>query len=515
MEIRLKTLVLVYALGFCASLPLHGNPPSASPTKISQTKKSSAAEAPIKIDLSLSGSLLDLEKWENQGDLLCDIVPWGLGIRSMVLTSGKVDGTSIEGTGVSTSFNGGLYHRKSLSRLLWGPLRFQGLEARTKNIWLRSPPFPDYREVTLADLDESALPQKPPLAYLALGTPTNGPLRLYGSALVDPSLSLDSPNGPVVTMGSEYRGRGASVGRIEGMYSYRTLEGRTADTWFSESPSQPSQGMSFGALGWALMSPTLALAADGALSHAPLRGYGGYGNGGLRWGSEPLRLSLSYEASSPGFTDWQGKLLSQKARGALRTEYFWKRDPVLRWTIQFDAPFVMGPLEKTETELRYYWPSSKPPAPHFRPLSTGFSLASDGGEAPAIENKASFLFDCSLLGMGFQGSAGLLWSDPQNPGSPVSVPRWTDSSVWKTITGSGGLSYRGPWWYLKGTLGLTQGASKPPVWNESVYLSLRLGSSQFSVKVSGNPPSQAPTIDIAWQLSYRLTVASPPKEVLY
>jgi hypothetical protein len=515
MEMLLKTLGALLALGYCVSPPLFGTPLSSPGTGTSKPTKPSTPEAPIKTDFSLSGSWLGLETWENRGDLLFDVAPWGLGFRTMVLTSGKLGAENGGETVEHNSMNGGLYHKQSLSRLLWGPLQFKGLEARTKNIWLRSPPFPDYREATLADLDESAGPQKPPQAYLALGTPTSGPLRLYGSALLDPTLPLDSQNGPVVTVGSEYRGRGASLGRIEGLYTYRTLQERRVDTWFSESPPQPSQGMSFGALGWALLSPTLALAADGALSHAPLRGYGGYGNGGLRWGSDPLRLSLSYEASSPGFMDWQGKGLSQKARGALRAEYYWKRGTFFRWTIQFDEPFVTGPLEKTQTEIRYYWGAPKTSAPLFNPLSGGFSLSSDGREPPATENRASLLFDCSLFTVAFQGSTGLSWSDPQDRKEPISLPYWTDRSVWKAFTGSGALSYRGSWWYLKGTLGLTQGSSKPPLWDESAYLSLRLGSSQFSVKVSENPPSPVPTIDISWQLHYRFVLSRPPWESPY
>jgi hypothetical protein len=111
----------------------------------------------------------------NRGEFRLNFLPPSLTFRVEVLDRrplnawlGSLSGGSKKAV---TNYLGALYHKTTGSRILFGALDEQGLPARIRNPWIRSPPFAESRKPFAADLKTSVSVTKNDEAYLYLSSP--------------------------------------------------------------------------------------------------------------------------------------------------------------------------------------------------------------------------------------------------------------------------------------------------------------------------------------------------------
>jgi hypothetical protein len=249
----------------------------------------------------------------NRGDLRLSLPRYGLILRTQLVDKRPGDFSSLpwkDPEAGNTVFSGGFYHRATGSRVLYGIIDEWGLPARLRNPWIRAVPFPEYHQPSAADLKNEASSTAKPEAYLYLGSPQLGSLRLSGFA------RIDGERNPGIGGGLELRPARKTDLRLEGYFTGRTLPPRKADTWFSADPPLPERDFRLYGLGFLAGFPFLVLSGDGAVSETFAFGRDLYANIGLRAGDKPWRLSLAADGAGKRYVGRDGSAPGPGFRGA-------------------------------------------------------------------------------------------------------------------------------------------------------------------------------------------------------
>ncbi len=431
-----------------------------------------AEPAAAELATLFTGTWTDAESLDTRGELRLKLNPVRLDLRLLELSRSTAETAGDLG---DARFFPGIYHRSSESRLLYGPLRAQGLATRLSDPWNRGPAYADARLPSSADLDTEAAPSRDSATFLGLGTPREAPTRAYLNTMIEADRHAQ------IIAGAESHAGDAGYGRVEALYAPRRLEARQPDTWFAAEPPLPARDASLYALGFLLRGPALALGADGAISTNFAEGIGSYGSAALRLGAKPWSVSAVLDGADQRFRGGDGELAGQALRAALRLDRTLKGGGLVRVSA---VRRVQTPAEElTTAEFTLRWPSPGKPR-LLRPLSVGLAWDREGRDVPTDAASATLGAALGPLRAWFSASAVV---------GPENVV--LDSCRTSVSTRIGPLR-------LRGALGSGCGEEgAPPAYDASLSLGLDLPWGSLSFRLSADPLPGPASWTFAWRLS--------------
>jgi hypothetical protein len=414
MKTRFLRSGVLFLAAMLSAYPL----PAAGPGEHSAESGESPPEVPLPGERPFSWDLLWAGSWgeegrlTNRGDLKFHFLRPGLTLRWEVLDRREGEWTWEEG---NMSFLGGLYHRATGSRVLYGALEEWGLGARLRNPWGRALPFAESRKASMADL-RSAPSGKEDEVYLYLGSPylslpflksAGNPrgleLRGFAAGRLAP---LKLAEGSPLNAGLESRlGRFFSLS-LEGFHTAGKIPAGRSVAWFLESPPLPEREFRLYGLGLLLNSPYFGLSGDAAWSQTQIDGGDLYANLGIRVGNKGSRrnfwqLSLAADGAGPHYTGSDGTNPGAAFRTGGKFEWRGERVGSFRLNTSLSGPGFMrdagGDLslsfDRSSTSLYYRPPAGTLP---LRISRISLSAGRDARGDPLIRDSAGLGF--SLTG---------------------------------------------------------------------------------------------------------------------
>jgi hypothetical protein len=448
---------------------------------------------------AVSADLLWAGSWEaggnlvNRGDLRLNIP--GFVVRFQATDRRSTGEAALPlwehvGEGLS-ALAGGIYHRSTGSRLLYGIIDEWGLSARLRGPWAKGPPWAENRDPLGGNLKTEPSSTREPEAYLYLASPRRGAFRTYATLQAGKDLS------PSVGAGFEAGPSKTSVLRVEGFYTHRELAPHRPAAWFSPSPPLPERDFHLGGLGLFFSTPLFGVAADGAYSRTFAFGDGFYGNLALRLGDRPWRLSLTFEGAGDRFSGRDGEAPGGGFRGALRLERrnrgaeLFRLDGVLRLS-------GTGEPDRLSALVSYRFPSTsrggflprlgtiKAEAGRNQGTEPGRTLDTLEGSLGLILGPLRGTFDAALGAYAGEGDRG--------------------TYRFKSFQTSGELSYSGGLIQGRVKLGYTGTPGKGPVWTATLSGSIRRKPGRFSLSVSSPDFPRDWTWGVSWRLEGKMPV---------
>jgi hypothetical protein len=303
-------------------------------------------------DLFWAGSWEDSKSFHNRGELDLNFLPLGINLRLEVLDKRTLNFALASPKGKSwsaiwgdpektvTNFLGGLYHKTTGSRLLFGALDEWGLSARIRNPWIRSPPFAENHKPLIVDLKTTASTTKNDEAYLYLSSPSinftpNIKMKTFASAQTE----VDDYS-PALAGGVDFTFAKKTGLLLEVFYTGATLPPVKGKSWFSNPPPLTERDFKLYAAGLLFHNPLLSVSSDIALSQTFAWGTDIYGNIGvsltplLPFGTKtrprPLSVSVAVDGAGERFVYRDGASHGEGFRVAARVEWKGRQNSLLR-----------------------------------------------------------------------------------------------------------------------------------------------------------------------------------------
>ena len=414
---------------------------------------------------------------------------------------------------------GGIYHRSSGSRILYGVQSEYGLPSRISNIWLRAIPFTESRHPSSRDLkaEPSASNRPETFIYLALPPEILKDFSVFASAALDEELS------PAFGGGAWWNGLGPLL-RLEGFYTKKKLDPKNQSTWFSSSPSLPERDFNIYAASLFVHFPKAAFGTDWAYSDTFAFGNGAYGNFSFRLGNKPWRFSMAADGATDRFVDRGGSNTGDGLRLAAKGEHFWPRSGLFR---------VQGSLRSSGLEedfsrgsFQVYFRPSAPTAAEKRqeklPLRfsrTSLSVNRDARKPEKTDDSLNALlgftfgplssvFSCTLHSLSFL----------EEKNSAIFQAPLFES--FNTLKISGDFGWK-PFYFrlpafkdapntvgsldLKTRIGYTIRAEKDPIWDFSLNSSVKAGKlGRIGIKIGSTDFPEKWNYAFSWRFNYKI-----------
>jgi len=396
---------------------------------------------------SLSGTL------HNRGEIKLNFLQPGLTLRGQVLDRRKLNlGFSTFQDGfwnglwgdpekAVTGFLGGLYHKSSGSRLLFGTLDEWGLSARIRNPWIRSPPYAENHKPLMADLKTAASTTKNDEAYLYLSSPflnVFSDVKLRGFAAAQTEIESFTP---ALSGGAEFAFAKKTGLLFEFFYTGATLPPTKSSTWFSVTPALPEREFDLYAAGIIFHNQFISVSSDWALSETFAWGADVYGNLGisvtpsLSFGSRarPLTFSIAVDGAGERFVYRDGASHGEGFRSAAKIEWKGRYNSLLRFNTTLRGPEIGESFNRSSTGFYYRLPSKSSRGGGFPVRLTRMSLTADRNAvnfqkvSDRLSGYVGFSMDLRQisvkkpLGVTISGSITGL-SAPESFSSPYPVP---------------------------------------------------------------------------------------------
>jgi hypothetical protein len=439
-------------------------------------------------DLLWTGSWEPGSSLVNRGDLRLSFPGFMARIQATDRRSTREEALPLwehPGEGLS-ALGGGLYHRSTGSRLLYGIIDEWGLSARLRNSWAKSPPLVETRERAGANLKTEPSATGIPEAYLYLASPPGGIFRAYTTLQAGADLAPSLGGGLEAAIA-----KGTALG-VEGFYTGKTLEAYQPGAWFSESPPLPERDFRLGGLSLFFSAPLLGVAADGAYSETFAFGRGFYGNLALRLGERPWRLSLSAEGAGSRFTGRDGDAPGRGFRGAARLERRGRGQELLRLGTVLSSGGFGEPFDRLSALASYRFPAG---SGALRPGTIRVEAGRNGTEPGKILDtlEGSLSFGWGKFRPVLEGALGAYAGAESGGGY-----RFQNARAAAEIAYYGGL--------LQGRfrLGRTGTAGKPPFWETTLAGSIRGGPGRLSLSLSSPDFPRAWTCSLSWRLGAKI-----------
>jgi len=340
---------------------------------------STTAQPLFNWNLLWSGSWEENKNLHNRTELRLHLIPTGLTVRGQILDRRPMDydlGTTQwnppwgEPEKAITHFTGGLYHRQTGSRLLYGVIDEFGLSARIRNVWLRSPPYTENNRSLTADLRISASGTREDEVYLHLSSPffdlsSSVRLRTYFNAQTQvDNLTPLFLGGLNFTFPNKTRTSALNRLTLETLYTTRTLPPTRITAWFSDPPRLPERDFHLYAGSFHFSSPSFALSSDFALSQTFAWGEGIYSNLGITFTpllssgrrARPLTISLAADGAEGRFVNRDGVNLNEGFRGAAKIDWRGSGSSMLRVNSVLRSGGFGETFNRSSSGIFYHFP---------------------------------------------------------------------------------------------------------------------------------------------------------------
>jgi hypothetical protein len=486
----------------------------------------SLSAAPLfSLGLNWSGSWEENKTLINRAEALVGLVPAALSLRGQALDKRLFDiKTSppwADDSKTIYGLAGGLYHKTTGSRLLYGVLDEWGLSARIRNPWIRSAPFAENHKPIMADLKTVTSSTKEQEAYLYLSSPW---LSLFketswrGFAGAQTTVNIVSPdfNGGIEALLNK-----KNRFLLEGFYTEKTLPAKKSTSWFANPPPLPERDFRLYSLGFLWNNLYWSLSSDLAYSQTFAWGAGMYGNMGIfinpplnanKKKPGPWSLSLSADQADSHYIGRDGTSPGAGFRTAGKIEYKGKRSALFRANTSLRSPGFGENFNRSSSTLYYRFsaPVKKRGVEQnvfplrVTRLSLGFdrnavnpekildSLDSTVGLSinplPLFKSPFGINLTSQIKGLCSAADTPLPYPFPQYP------------YIFDSTKASGELSWSPGIFQLRTKWGYAETAKKEGQWDSSFSAAIRFKHGRFSLKIASPHFPEKWNYTLSWRL---------------
>ena len=473
------------------------------------------------------GKSLTSGNLHNREEIKLDFLPPGLTLRGQVLDRRPLNFEieSQDAARAVTHFQGGLYHKQTDSRLLFGVLDEWGLSARIRNPWIRSPPYAVNYKPMIADLKTAVSSTKNEELYLYLSTP---PLKSI-SGFVSVQTEVLSESGKygqtAVAAGVDFDLPNKSSLSIETFYTWALLKPKSANSWFSNPPALPERDFNLYAAGVLFDSPLLSISSDFALSETFAWGTDIYANLGISvsplvlWStarmSRPLTISLAADGSGKRFTARDGANLSSAFRTAARIELkrpynsLFRFSTVLRGPDIISMPSAKG-FTRSSTNFYYRFPSPRSDDSLIKLSRVSISIDRNADNHLKITDRLYGYIGVSLdlsqfglntpIGVLFSGSVrGITVSEEAVYAYPIPAQPWD----FENCVFYGEISFFPSKYQFKARFGYEKNSKNDEIWDFSISGAMRFKKGRLSLKLTSSRLPDLWNFNISWRLEVK------------
>jgi len=306
----------------------------------------------------------------NRGEFKLHFLPPNLTLRGQVLDKRPLNFSLEPPWGDPdkwvTNYTGGLYHKTTGSRLLYGTLDEWGLPARLRNPWIRSPSYAENHKPVITDLKTAASSTKEDEAYLYLSSSS---LKLFPDVNLRTFISAQSEVDeftPTFSGGLDFTFKKTNSLLLETFYTDKTLPPSKASAWFSDTPPLPEREFRLFAAGLLFTNPDFSVSSDFALSETFAVGRDIYANLGISWSpslpfgnkSKPLLISLSADGAGERFICRDGVNHGEGFRCAAKIEWKDRNSSLIKINTVLRGPGFGEDFNRSSSGFYWRFPSS-------------------------------------------------------------------------------------------------------------------------------------------------------------
>ncbi|MCL2196466.1 MAG: hypothetical protein FWB77_02500 [Treponema sp.] len=441
--------------------------------------------------------------FNNRAEIKLHYYPPGLTLRGQVLDKRAFDFSLDPPLGdpekEATNFTGGLYHKPTGSRLLYGVIDEWGLAARIRNPWIRSPPYAENHKPIMADSKTTVSSTKEDEAYLYLSTPVfnfNSNMKLRGFICAQTEIEYFSPalsGGVDFSFGEKKRGNLPYNLLLEAFYTEKTLSQSKQSSWFSESPALPERDFYIYAVALLFTSPDISISSDFAVSETFAAGTDIYANLGVSYSpvlpfgqkERPLLISLAADGAGKQFVYRDGLDHGEGFRSAAKIEWKGKHSSLLRLNAVLRSPGFGEDFNRGSAGFYWRLPASAANRSSAVRL-TRISLGADRNSANPSKTKNGFSggigVSLNMAKIGIKSPLNLNFSASIDGISDLNAEN--KSWDWENI----GLDCDIYWslrrFQLRSKVGVTFYAEKEEKWDLSLSGTIRFKYGRLSLKAA-------------------------------
>jgi len=456
----------------------------------------------------------------NRGELKLLFLPLNLTLRGQVLDKHPLDFSQEPPWGNPdksvTNYTGGLYHKPTGSRFLYGTLDEWGLPARIRNPWIRSPPYAENHKPIITDVKTAASSTKEDEAYLYLSTPTfqlfpNVNLRTFASAQSE----VDEFT-PALSGGLDFNIKKNNGLLLETFYTQKTLSPTKPSTWFSDTPPLPQRDFRLFAAGLLFTDPNFSVSSDFAVSETFSVGKDFYANLGvsispsLPFGAKtrPLLISLSADSAGKQFVYRDGVNHGEGFRSAAKIEWKGKNSSLIKISTVLRSPNLNEDFNRSSTDFYWRFPSSATIRNNtLRFTRISLSMDRNADNPKKISDSFSGNFGISLnmrkigvknpLGINFSGSIhGKAGENDDISPYPVLDKDW----LWENASINCEFLWSVAIFQFKSKIGCTFFPEKDEKWDFSLSSTTRFKHGRLSLKASSEDFPEKWSWTISWRM---------------
>jgi hypothetical protein len=466
-----------------------------------------------------SGSWENSKTLHNRGEIKLNFFPPGLALRGAVLDRHTMNfeldppwGDPVNGT---TNFTGGLYHKPTGSRLLYGVLDEWGLSARIRNPWIRGAPYVENHKPLMADLKTATSSTKEDEAYLYLSSPIMNlfsDVKLRGFVSTQTTVTEFTP---AVSGGLDFSFAKKFSLLFEAFYTGATLPPSKTGSWFSNPPFLPEREFRLYAMGLLFGSPLVSVSSDFAFSETFAWGTDIYCNLGISVTpllpvgrrERPLSISLAVDGAGERFVYRDGADHGAGFRSAGKIEWKGVRNSLFRINTVLRSPEFGGDFNRSSSGIYYRFPAANRNSPPFRFTRVSLSIDRNAVNPKKISDGLSGNFGISInlpqmaktgaLGVNFSGSIKALTSSAGIPSPyPVAEEPW----VFDSAAASCELILSPRIFQFKTKLGYSAYENKDDKWDFSLSGAVRFKHGRLSIKAESPDFYEKWNFTVSWRL---------------